>query len=204
LGQSKLSLKERLVQHVEQIYDEPTKSESGKEITTGMLGHEPVLVVAAELSPKPLGSTNMIRTVAELAELSGATVEDIVELDESELQELLGEHQVGVLQRRGIVKEVAQIRTKQLLLEPPLSSWPSAASGAPSAAAELTVFFEGLSIRKLLKKAAELGVPEVETDVVEDSKEQMVKLLVAWTIRATALGTATVGQGETVTTSLSL
>ena len=70
---------------------------------------------------------------------------------------------------------------KEALLELLLSPRsPAAPNAAVSAAAELRAELEGLSIRKLLKRAAELGVPEADTDEVEESKERMVELLVAW------------------------
>ena len=46
--------------------------------------------------------------------------------------------------------------------------------------AELRAELESLPLRKLLARSAELGVPEAETDAAEESKEQMVELLVAW------------------------
>ena len=49
-----------------------------------------------------------------------------------------------------------------------------------AAGAELRAALEGLSILKLLKRATKLGVPEADTDAVEESKEDMVELLVAW------------------------
>jgi hypothetical protein len=66
-----------------------------------------------------------------------------------------------------------------LLLSPRSPGAPGlCASG--SAAAELRAELEGLSIRKLLQRATKLGVPEADTDAVEESKEDMVELLVAW------------------------
>ena len=70
---------------------------------------------------------------------------------------------------------------KEALLELLLSPRsPAAPNAAASAAAGLRVELESLSIRKLLKRAAELGVPEADTDEAEESKERMVELLVAW------------------------